>query len=406
MMILGVPIGELLWLVLVILIGGVVAGILAGLFGIGGGAIVVPVLFEVFRLIGVPDAVLMQLCVGTSLAIMAPTNLRSYLAHRATGAVLSDVLRQWAPLAVVGSVVGAGIATVAPGPVFKLAFVVVAGVIAVKLLFGRDSWRIANDLPQHPLVTGVGLLIGLAAALTGVSGGSVSTMVLTLYGKPIHNAVATSAGIIVPVTIAGTFGYMLAGLPHQAVLPPLSLGFVSLIGFALMAPVSSWTAPYGARLAHALSKRHLEIAFGLFLLAAAGRFLMSLGAETPVSLSRISAHHQLVATHFPAFEPVEKAHAEEVRSQLSALRDERGNRPFHDPADRDAVERDRRGARAPVGGLDCDCVSEHLDREPDGTGGVLRQDDGAGAGIEHHIDTGAVRSEERRVGKEWSAVRS
>jgi uncharacterized membrane protein YfcA len=101
-------------------------------------------------------------------------------------------------------------------------------------------------------------------------------MVLLLYGKPIHNAVATSAGLIVPITIAGTIGYILAGLPHQGQLPPLSIGFVSLIGFALMAPVSSLTAPYGARLAHALSKRHLEIGFGLFLLAAAARFLVSL----------------------------------------------------------------------------------------------------------------------------------
>src|SRR5262245_57529726 len=105
-MIFGVPLGELLWLVAVIVIGGIIAGILAGLFGIGGGAIVVPVLFEVFRLIGVSDAVLMQLCVGTSLAIMAPTNLRSYLAHRAAGAVLNDVLRLWTPLAVVGGIVG------------------------------------------------------------------------------------------------------------------------------------------------------------------------------------------------------------------------------------------------------------------------------------------------------------
>ena len=114
------------------------------------------------------------------------------------------------------------------------------------------------------------------ASLTGVSGGSLFTMVLTLYGKPIHQAVATSAGIVVPITLAGTLGYILAGLPHQAVLPPLSIGFVSLIGLVLMAPVSSVTAPYGAKLAHAMSRRALEIAFGLFLLAASLRFLVSL----------------------------------------------------------------------------------------------------------------------------------
>ena len=110
----------------------------------------------------------------------------------------------------------------------------------------------------------------------GVSGGSLSNIVLTLYGKPIHQAVATSAGLGVPITIVGTLGYILAGLPHHALLPPLSLGFVSLIGVAVMAPVSSLTAPYGARLAHRLSRRTLELAFSCFLLLVSARFLVSL----------------------------------------------------------------------------------------------------------------------------------
>jgi uncharacterized membrane protein YfcA len=277
-MIFGVPISEFLWLVVAILVGGVISGILAGLFGIGGGAIVVPVLFEVFRLLGVPEEVRMQLCIGTSLAIMAPTNVRSYLAHRASGAVLESVVWRWALPAVIGIAVGSVVAAFAPSSVFKVAFVIMAGTIALKLLFGRESWRIADDLPQHPLVSGFGFFVGLAAALTGVSGGSLCTMVLMLYGKPIHTAVATSAGLIVPITIAGTIGYMIAGIPHQAELPPLSIGFVSLIGFVLMAPVASLVAAYGARLAHALSKRHLEIGFGLFLLIASLRFLVSLVA--------------------------------------------------------------------------------------------------------------------------------
>jgi uncharacterized membrane protein YfcA len=275
-MIFGVPINELLWLAAAIIVGGVISGFLAGLFGIGGGAIVVPVLFEVFRFLGVPEAVHMQLAIGTSLAIMAPTNIRSYLAHRASGAVLEDVVWQWSLPAVIGTGVGSLIAAIAPSSVFKLAFVIVIGVIAMKLLFGKDTWRIADDLPKHPLVRGFGFLVGLSAALTGVSGGSLCTMVLMLYGKTIHSAVATSAGLIVPITIAGTIGYALAGLPHQALLPPLSIGFISLIGFLLMAPVSSLVASTGARVAHAMSRRHLEIGFGLFLLTAALRFLVSL----------------------------------------------------------------------------------------------------------------------------------
>jgi uncharacterized protein len=101
-------------------------------------------------------------------------------------------------------------------------------------------------------------------------------MVLTLYGKSIHAAVGTAAGLGVPLTIAGTLGYMIAGLPHQAQLPPLSIGFVSLIGFALMAPVSSFVAIFGVKVAHALPRRQLEIAFGLFLLLVSIRFLASL----------------------------------------------------------------------------------------------------------------------------------
>lgn len=272
----GVPLNELLFLAAAILAGGVVAGLLAGLFGVGGGVIAVPVLYEVFRLLGVPDAVHMQLCIGTSLAIMAPTNIRSYLTHRATGAVLADVVRQWTPGVIVGIAVGSGIAMVAPSPVFKIAFIIMAAIIGGKLLFGRESWRLGNELPRHPLARLYGLAVGLMASLTGVSGGSLATMVLTLYGKPIHQAVATSAGIVVPIALAGTLGYIAAGLPHQAQLPPLSIGFVSLIGFALMAPVSTITATYGAKMAHALSRRALEIAFGLFLLAASLRFLASL----------------------------------------------------------------------------------------------------------------------------------
>jgi uncharacterized membrane protein YfcA len=101
-------------------------------------------------------------------------------------------------------------------------------------------------------------------------------MILTLYGKSIHQAVATSAGLGVPITIAGVLGYMLAGLPHQAELPPFSIGYVSFVGVALMAPVTSFTAPYGARLAHVLPGRRLEIAFGIFLLLVSARFLASL----------------------------------------------------------------------------------------------------------------------------------
>src|SRR3954453_724162 len=262
----GAPAGELALLAAAIVVGGVVTGVLAGLFGIGGGAVIVPVLYEVFRILGVPDEVRMQLCVGTSLAIIVPTTIRSYVTHRAKGAVLHEVVRAWSLPAVIGVAAGSITAAFAPSAVFKLAFVAIATFVGGKFLFGRDTWRVASELPGRAAMIAYGLLVGLASSLMGVSGGSVSNIVQTLHGTPIHNAVATSAGLGVPITIAGTLGYMLAGLPQQALMPVLSIGFVSLIGFALMAPVASFTAPYGARLAHRLSKRHLEIAFGCFLL--------------------------------------------------------------------------------------------------------------------------------------------
>jgi uncharacterized protein len=275
-MFLNVPLGELAWLAAAIFVSGVVTGILAGLFGIGGGAVIVPALYEVFRVLGVPEEVRMQLCIGTSLAIIVPTTIRSYRAHRERGEGIREVVRLWAIPAVVGVALGALLAAFAPASLFKIAFVIIISLIAIKLLFGGESWRLADELPGRTTMTFYGFLVGLASSLLGISGGSVSNTILMLYGRSIHNAVAISAGLGVPIAIAGTVGYALAGLRYRAVLPPLSIGFVSIIGVVLMAPVSSFVAVYGARLAHALSRRTLEIAFGLFLLAVAIRFALSL----------------------------------------------------------------------------------------------------------------------------------
>ncbi|HEY4918960.1 MAG TPA: sulfite exporter TauE/SafE family protein [Xanthobacteraceae bacterium] len=272
----GLPIGEIALLVGGVIGGGIVTGLMAGLFGIGGGAVIVPVLYEIFRVLGVPDAVRMQLCVGTSLAIIVPTNIRSYLTHRAKGAVDHAVVKVWVRPALAGIVIGSVAAAYAPPAVFRLAFVIIAGAIAFKLLFGRDGWRIADDFPGQPGMSGFGLTIGLSSSLMGISGGSVANVIQTLYGRTMHQAVATSAALGVPISIAGTIGYALAGLPHQSQMPPFSIGFVSLIGVVVMAPVSTLVAPYGARLAHALPHRTLEISFAIFLLVACARFVATL----------------------------------------------------------------------------------------------------------------------------------
>ena len=272
---LGVPLGEIALLVAAVLVAGVATGILAGLFGIGGGAVIVPVLYEIFRILGVPEEVRMQLCIGTSMAIIIPTAIRSYRTHKGKGAVLYDVMRQWTVPAVIGVAAGSVIAYFAPSAFFKIVFMVMVTLIGLKLLFGRDDWQIADHWPGQALMSFYGFMIGLISSFMGVSGGSISNVIQMLYGKPLHSAVATSSGLGVPITIAGTAGFMIAGWPRMALLPPLSIGYVSLIGLVIMAPVSSFTARYGALLAHRLSKRQLEIGFGLFLLLVSGRFIVS-----------------------------------------------------------------------------------------------------------------------------------
>jgi uncharacterized membrane protein YfcA len=269
----AIPLADLATLAVALLAAGVLTGLLAGMFGVGGGAVIVPVLYQIFGFLGVPEEVRMHLCVGTSLAIIIPTSIQSYRTHRAKGKVLEDVLKSWAVPVVLSVLVGGLIAAFAPALVLKLVFVVVAAANAIKQLAGRDDWRIAPDLPGIIGMRAYGVLIGIASALMGIGGGAISNMILTLHGKAIHNAVATSSGLGVLISIPGALSYIAAGWPKMAVLPPFSVGYVSLMGLVLVAPVSAYAAPYGARLAHRLNKRTLEVAFGLFLLIVSLRFL-------------------------------------------------------------------------------------------------------------------------------------
>ncbi len=276
MMILGIPASEFAVLVVAILIAGALTGIFAGLLGIGGAAISVPVMYEVFKALGVADEVRMQLCVGTALALIVPTSIRSYFAHRAKGAVDDRILKIWALPIIGGVLIGSFIAYFASAEVFKLLFVAFASLMAMKLLFGRESWRLGNELPGIGVTAAVGLVIGIISALMGIGGGAYSVLFLTLYGVSIHRAVATSSGVGVLISLPGVIGYMIAGWPQQALMPPLSVGYVSFLAVALFAPVSVLAAPYGARMAHSWPRRRLEVAFAIFLLVVAVRFFASL----------------------------------------------------------------------------------------------------------------------------------
>ena len=279
----GIPLFDLAWLVVALLAAGAITGLLAGVFGVGGGAVAVPILYELFRILEVPDAVRMPLCVGTSLAIIVPTSIRSFNAHRAKGAVDMSILKVWAVPVVLGVVVGSLIARFAPADLFKGVFVVVAGFSAIRLLFGKDTWRLGLDMPRKSIMVAYGWLIGVLSALMGIGGGQLSNMFMTFYSRPIHQAIATSSGLGILISIPGALGYIYAGWPHMAdyrnvvaFQPPLALGYVSMLGLLLFIPTSTWMAPIGARLAHRLSKRRLEVAFGIFLLLVCARFAASL----------------------------------------------------------------------------------------------------------------------------------
>jgi uncharacterized membrane protein YfcA len=192
-------------------------------------------------------------------------------------------VKQWAPAILIGVIAGSVIARYAPERLFKIVFVAVAYSAAARLLFARATWKLGNDLPKGLPMQAYGLVIGLLSTLMGIGGGLFSNLLMTFYGRPIHQSVATSSALAVLISIPGAIGYVYAGWPVAARFPaitalqaPLTFGYVSLIGALLVMPTSLFTAPLGVKAAHAMSKRMLEIAFGTYLFIVGGRFVISL----------------------------------------------------------------------------------------------------------------------------------
>jgi len=269
----GVSIVELALFAVALAAAGLATGALAGLFGVGGGVLIVPVLYEVFRALGVDDSVRTHLCVGTSLAIIIPTSIRSFQGHLKKGAVDVDALKVWAAPVVIGVIAGAFVAAHAPGALLKLVFAAALTVNGAKMLAGQDAWRISAEMPGKTVMRLYGLMIGFLSTLMGIGGGLFGNLLMSMHNRPIHRAVATSSGLGVLISIPAAIGYIVDGLPHQRELPWGSLGFVSLIGFAVVAPMSTLTARFGAALAHRYSRRRLEVLYGLFQWAMAIRFV-------------------------------------------------------------------------------------------------------------------------------------
>lgn len=257
--------------VIAMLATGALAGFLGGLLGVGGGIVIVPVLEFALQFAGVPAEQRMHVAVATSLATIIPTSISSARAHHRRGALDEPIARAWGPAMLLGALAGSLLATRAPLWVLTGTFGLVALAVAIKMALPLDEVRWREAVPTGAGGAALSGGIGVVSAMMGIGSGTISVPTMTLLGTPIHRAVGTAAFFGLLVSIPGTLGYMFAA-PHPAI-PGWSIGLVSLIGVALIAPGAFLTAPLGARVAHALSPRSLSLAFGLFLLAVAARML-------------------------------------------------------------------------------------------------------------------------------------
>jgi uncharacterized membrane protein YfcA len=264
--------GELGTLALGLIIAGAASGLTAGMLGVGGGIVVVPVLYHVLSLIGVDESVRMHVAIGTSLATIVPTAFSSLQAHNKKSAVDWDLLRRWLAPMLMGVVIGSTLAGYARGQTLSIIFVCVAVPVAIHLAYGREDRHIAEHLPEGAAGLTLPTLIGGLSTMMGIGGGTIGVPVMTLFGVPIHRAVGTASAFGVIISIPGTAGAILAGwgVPH---LPQYSLGYVNLLGFFLIAPISFFAAPFGAQIAHELDRKKLRAIFALFIAVTAGRML-------------------------------------------------------------------------------------------------------------------------------------
>ena len=264
----GYPASELFFFAAALAGAGLFAGLLAGLLGIGGGIIIVPMLFELFSLLGVSDEARVHLAIGTSLGTIIITSLRSMWAHDRKGALDRDLLKLWALPVVLGALVGTALAAHVSSRELRLVFATVALLLAVNMLLSRDSWRLGDRLPAPRVQYLVASLIGGLSAMMGIGGGTFGVTYLTLYGRDARQAVATSAGLGLLIGIPGVIGFMVAGW-GAAGLAPFSIGYVNLIGIAVITPLTALAAPWGANLAHSIDHRTLLRLFAVFLIITA-----------------------------------------------------------------------------------------------------------------------------------------
>ncbi len=252
----------LLLLILLLLVGGF-AGVLAGLLGVGGGIVLVPAFYYVFQSIGYGGDQLMQLCVATSLATIVVTSLRSVRTHHAKGAVDLYILKTWSPGLAVGALISVWVAQALRSDTLTLLFAGLAVLIAGYMAFSRTTWRLGETMPGRAVRLIVSPLVGGLSVLMGIGGGSFGVPVMTLYGQPIHRAVATAAGFGVVIAVPSVVGFLMSPTPSHA--PPGTLGLVNLPAFAVIVAMTLITTPWGVHLSHKLDPAPLKRVFAVFL---------------------------------------------------------------------------------------------------------------------------------------------
>lgn len=264
--------GNLPIIVLALAVAGLVVGFLSGLLGIGGGGILVPVLYETFTALGVDPAIRMHMALATTLAIIIPTSLRSFAAHRAKGSVDIALVKRLAPWVVLGVLLGVLTADAVSSTTLKWFWVVFGTVMGTKLAFGKEDWKLGDGIPQSWWVEVFGVFVGLASLLISIGGAVFIVALLTLYGRPVTQGVGTSSAFGPLIAIPGVIGHIWAGWGVDTGLP-LSFGYVNLLTALLVIPTGLILAPVGVRVAHGIPRRRLEQAFAVFLMIIVLRFL-------------------------------------------------------------------------------------------------------------------------------------
>lgn len=254
----------LLMMLGLLMVIGALAGVLAGLLGVGGGIVLVPAYFYAFQTLGYGGPQLMQMCLATSLATIIVTSLRSVMSHNKKGAVDWEILRGWGPGIVIGAILGMLVAASLRSTTLQGIFGVLALVIGLYMGFGRAEWRLGQAMPK-----GLGRVIlspamGFLSVLMGIGGGSFGVPLMSLFNTPIHRAVATAAGFGVIIAVPSVIGFLF--LPIEAAhRPPLTIGAVNLVAFAVTIAMTLITTPWGVKLAHAMDPKPLKRVFALFL---------------------------------------------------------------------------------------------------------------------------------------------